>query len=122
MPQDPDAPESRSDPGSGAPSSGSLPVSGIAQTLVAPHADRGRERLVINGAIVMMAVSTVMYAVGDSIEWFIAGRIGVARVGRLGRLGAGRHGKRHALPVLACVDRHHVIDGHDDVARHAAAE
>ncbi len=48
----------------------------VAQTLVAPHADRGRERLVINGAIVMMAVSTVMYAVGDSIEWFIAGRIG----------------------------------------------
>jgi predicted MFS family arabinose efflux permease len=48
----------------------------VAQTLVAPHADRGRERLVINGAIVMMAVSTVMYAVGDSIQWFIAGRIG----------------------------------------------
>jgi len=35
MPQDPDAPESLSDQGSGAPSSGSLPVSGIAQTLVA---------------------------------------------------------------------------------------
>lgn len=48
----------------------------VAQTLVAPHADRGRERLVINGAIVMMAVSTLMFAVGDSIHWFIAGRIG----------------------------------------------
>ena len=48
----------------------------VAQTLIAPHADRGRERLVINGAIVTMAVSTLMYAVGDSISWFIAGRIG----------------------------------------------
>lgn len=48
----------------------------VAQTLVAPHADRGRERLVINGAIVMMAVSTLVFAVGDSIHWFIAGRIG----------------------------------------------
>lgn len=48
----------------------------VAQTLIAPHADRGRERLVINGAIVTMAVSTLMYAVGDSIHWFIAGRIG----------------------------------------------
>jgi predicted MFS family arabinose efflux permease len=48
----------------------------VAQTLIAPHADRGRERLVINGAIVTMAISTVMYAVGDSIHWFIAGRIG----------------------------------------------
>jgi predicted MFS family arabinose efflux permease len=48
----------------------------VAQTLVAPHADRGRERLVISGAIVMMAVSTLMFAVGDSIHWFIAGRIG----------------------------------------------
>jgi len=48
----------------------------VAQTLVAPHADRGRERLVINGAIVMMAVSTLLFAVGDSIHWFIAGRIG----------------------------------------------
>jgi predicted MFS family arabinose efflux permease len=47
-----------------------------AQTLIAPHADRGRERLVINSAIVMMAVSTLTYAVGDSIHWFIAGRIG----------------------------------------------
>lgn len=48
----------------------------VAQTLIAPHADRGRERLVINGAIITMAVSTLMYAVGDSIHWFIAGRIG----------------------------------------------
>ncbi len=48
----------------------------VAQTLIAPHADRGRERLVINGAIVTMAISTVMYAIGDSIHWFIAGRIG----------------------------------------------
>jgi predicted MFS family arabinose efflux permease len=48
----------------------------VAQTLIAPHADRGRERWVINGAIVMMALSTVVYAVGDSIHWFIAGRIG----------------------------------------------
>ena len=35
MSQDPDAPESLSDQGSGAPSSGSLPVSEIARTLVA---------------------------------------------------------------------------------------
>jgi predicted MFS family arabinose efflux permease len=48
----------------------------VAQTLIAPHADRGRERLVINGAIITMAVSTVLYAIGDSIHWFIAGRIG----------------------------------------------
>ena len=48
----------------------------VAQVLVAPHADRGRERLVINGAIVVMALSTLMYAVGDSIVWFVAGRIG----------------------------------------------
>ncbi len=47
-----------------------------AQLFIAPHADRGRERLVINGAIVVMALSTVAYAVGDSIHWFIAGRIG----------------------------------------------
>jgi predicted MFS family arabinose efflux permease len=48
----------------------------VAQTLVAPHADRGRERLVINGAIVVMALSTLTFAIGDSIGWFIAGRIG----------------------------------------------
>ena len=35
MPQDPDVPESRSDPGSGAPSPGSLPVPEIAEALVA---------------------------------------------------------------------------------------
>lgn len=48
----------------------------VSQTLIAPHADRGRERLVISAAIVVMALSTVVYAVGDSIHWFIAGRIG----------------------------------------------
>ena len=48
----------------------------VAQIAIAPHADRGRERLVINGAIVMMALSTLVYAFGDSIGWFIAGRIG----------------------------------------------
>jgi hypothetical protein len=35
MPQDPDAPEPLPDPGSGAPSAGSLPVPEIAQALVA---------------------------------------------------------------------------------------
>jgi MFS family permease len=48
----------------------------VAQIAIAPHADRGRERLVINGAIVMMALSTLVYAFGDSIAWFVAGRIG----------------------------------------------
>jgi MFS family permease len=48
----------------------------VAQILIAPHADRGRERLVINGAIVAMAASTLAYVFGDSITWFIAGRLG----------------------------------------------
>jgi MFS family permease len=48
----------------------------VAQVAIAPHADRGRERLVINGAIIVMAVSTLVYAFGDSIAWFVAGRIG----------------------------------------------
>jgi predicted MFS family arabinose efflux permease len=48
----------------------------VAQIAIAPHADRGRERLVINGAIITMALSTLVYAVGDSIGWFIAGRVG----------------------------------------------
>ena len=48
----------------------------VAQIAIAPHADRGRERLVINGAIVTMALSTLVYAFGDSIAWFVAGRIG----------------------------------------------
>lgn len=47
-----------------------------AQTLIAPHADRGRERLVLNGSIVVMALSTLVYAFGDSITWFMAGRLG----------------------------------------------
>lgn len=48
----------------------------VAQITIAPHADRGRERLVINGAIITMALSTLVYAFGDSIGWFVAGRIG----------------------------------------------
>lgn len=48
----------------------------VAQTLIAPHADRGRERLVLNGSIVVMALSTLTYALGDSVTWFIAGRLG----------------------------------------------
>jgi MFS family permease len=48
----------------------------VAQTLIAPHADRGRERLVINAAVVLMALSTLTFAIGDSIAWFVAGRIG----------------------------------------------
>lgn len=48
----------------------------VAQIVIAPHADRGRERLVINGAIVLMALSTLTYAFGSSISWFIAGRLG----------------------------------------------
>lgn len=47
-----------------------------AQTLIAPHADRGRERLVLNGSIVVMALSTLVYAFGDSVTWFMAGRLG----------------------------------------------
>ena len=94
----------------------------VAQTLVAPHADRGRERLVINGAIVVMALSTLTYAIGDSIGWFIAGRIGAglaygaftpAAVGsiirrhpdapgqRIGRLQSIELGGMAAGPVLA---------------------
>ena len=94
----------------------------VAQTLVAPHADRGRERLVINGAIVVMALSTLTYAIGDSIGWFIAGRIGAglaygaftpAAVGsiirrhpdapgrRIGRLQAVELAGMAAGPVLA---------------------
>lgn len=46
-----------------------------AQTLIAPHADRGRERLVIKAAIVLIALSTLTFAIGDSIAWFIAGRV-----------------------------------------------
>lgn len=84
----------------------------VAQTLIAPHADRGRERWVINGAIVMMAVSTVVYAVGDSIHWFIAGRIGAglaygaftpAAIGLIVRRwpdAPGRHiGRLHAIEL-----------------------
>ncbi len=48
----------------------------VAQIVIAPHADRGRERLVINGAILLMALSTLTYAFGSSISWFVAGRIG----------------------------------------------
>ncbi|TPW12159.1 MAG: putative major facilitator superfamily transporter, partial [Acidimicrobiaceae bacterium] len=48
----------------------------VAQLLIAPHADRGRERLVIGGAIVTMALSTLVYAFGNSVAWFIAGRLG----------------------------------------------
>jgi MFS family permease len=48
----------------------------VAQIAIAPHADRGRERLVINGSIVVMALSTLVYAFGDSIAWFVAGRLG----------------------------------------------
>ncbi|MGD9995453.1 MAG: MFS transporter [Ilumatobacteraceae bacterium] len=48
----------------------------VAQVAIAPHADRGRERLVINGAIVTMALSTLVYAFGDSVTWFVAGRLG----------------------------------------------
>ena len=48
----------------------------VAQLVVVPHADRGRERLVISAAIVTMALSTLMYVFGNSIGWFVAGRIG----------------------------------------------
>lgn len=48
----------------------------VAQTLIAPHADRGRERLVLQGSILVMALSTLAYALGDSVEWFIVGRLG----------------------------------------------
>ena len=98
----------------------------VAQTLVAPHADRGRERLVINGAIIVMALSTLTYAIGDSIGWFIAGRIGAglaygaftpAAVGsiirrhpeapgrRIGRLQAIELAGMAAGPVLAVVGK-----------------
>jgi predicted MFS family arabinose efflux permease len=48
----------------------------VSQVAIAPHADRGRERLVINGSIIVMALSTLVYAFGDSVAWFVAGRIG----------------------------------------------
>jgi MFS family permease len=48
----------------------------VAQLLVAPHADRGRERLVIGGAIVTMALSTLTFAISDHLAWFVAGRVG----------------------------------------------
>jgi MFS family permease len=48
----------------------------VAQILIAPHADRGRERLVIGGSIIVMALSTLVYAFGNSVVWFIAGRLG----------------------------------------------
>ena len=44
----------------------------VAQIVIAPHADRGRERLVINGAILLMALSTLTYAFGSSISWLAA--------------------------------------------------
>jgi predicted MFS family arabinose efflux permease len=47
-----------------------------AQLFIAPHADRGRERLVIGGAVITMALSTLVYAFGTSVNWFIAGRLG----------------------------------------------
>lgn len=48
----------------------------VAQLVIAPHADRGRERLVIGGSIVVMALSTLTYAISDHLAWFVAGRIG----------------------------------------------
>jgi len=75
----------------------------VAQLAVVPHADRGRERLVISAAIVTMALSTLMYAFGNSIGWFIAGRIGAGlaygafiptAVGLIVRHCPDRHGER----------------------------
>ena len=102
----------------------------VAQIAIAPHADRGRERLVINGAIIAMALSTLVYAFGDSIGWFIAGRIGAGlaygaftpaaiglivrhfpegqgqRIGRLQFIGAEAFGETTAL-ALQCLARLH---------------
>ena len=75
----------------------------VAQLVVVPHADRGRERLVISAAVVTMALSTLMYAFGNSIGWFIAGRIGAGlaygafiptAVGLIVRHCPDRHGER----------------------------
>jgi MFS family permease len=35
----------------------------VAQLMLAPHADRGRHRLVIGGAVVTMALSSLVYVV-----------------------------------------------------------
>ncbi len=53
-------------------------------------------------------------------------RVGRRTGGQQGRRGAADaarrtgHRERHALPVLARVDRHHMVDRHDDFARAAA--
>ena len=76
-----------------------------AQLFIAPHADRGRERLVLNGAVIVMALSTLTYAFGDSIGWFVAGRIGAglaygtfmpAAIGLIVRQFPGAQGRRIA--------------------------
>ena len=75
----------------------------VAQLVVVPHADRGRERLVISAAIVTMALSTLMYVFGNSIGWFVAGRVGAGlaygafiptAVGLIVRHCPDRHGER----------------------------
>lgn len=84
----------------------------VAQLVVVPHADRGRERLVITAAVIVMALSTLTYALGDSIAWFVAGRIGAGlaygafiptAVGMIVRHTPDRHGERigrlHALDL-----------------------
>ena len=47
------------------------------------------------------------------------GRASPAGVPRAGAAGRG-HREGHALAVLARVDGHHMVDRHDDLARHAA--
>lgn len=46
-----------------------------AQLLIAPHADRGRHRLVIGGAVVAMALSSLVYVVMPSLAGMVIARI-----------------------------------------------
>jgi predicted MFS family arabinose efflux permease len=82
----------------------------VAQTVIAPHADRGRERLVINAAVVLMALSTLTFAIGDSIGWFIAGRIGAGLA----------YGAFTPAAIGSIVRRHHGDTGQHIGRLHAA--
>jgi predicted MFS family arabinose efflux permease len=101
----------------------------VAQIFIAPHADRGRERQVIAASVILIALSTLAFAVGDSIAWFVVGRIGAglaygsftpAAIGilirrypdapgqRIGRLQAVELAGMAVGPVLAVIGKVHV--------------
>lgn len=48
----------------------------VAQLLIAPHADRGRHRAVINGAVLVMAASSLLYIVMPNLTGMVLARIG----------------------------------------------